>query len=225
MKRRRVQDALREAGAQDAPPPRPEFVRDVEARFGTTRVVTAPTARHRAPWALVGVATAAAVLAGALLLASSDHDEQGVSTLPTLETTTTTATSTTTTTHEVVATTSTSVAENTTTTAVHATTTTTEVPATTTTTAVPTQDLGLHCATRPDTLAVICEWSASTDHTFDHFRLWKHTGDGPDQELYSGTARRFEDHELSGARMYYDVTALAADGQVLGHSETFVTCC
>src|SRR5206468_11851678 len=125
-----------------------------------------------------------------------------------------------------IGTTSTSITETTTTAVVHVTTTsTTEARATTTSTSVPSQDLGLHCATNSASSAVICEWSSSTDHAFDHFRLWKHTGDGPDQDLYAGTAQRYEDHELSGARKYYEVTALGADGRVLGHSETFVTCC
>ena len=83
----------------------------------------------------------------------------------------------------------------------------------------------MHCSSRADTFAVICEWSASTNPAFDHFRLWKHTGDGPDEELYTGTALRYEDHEVNGARKYYEVTALAADGTILGHGEAFVICC
>ena len=44
-------------------------------------------------------------------------------------------------------------------------------------------------------------------------------------ELYVGNATRFEDHETTGARMYYEVTALAADGRVVGHSQFYVVCC
>jgi hypothetical protein len=200
-------------------------VRDLEARFGTTRVVAAPVERRWRAWAFAGVATAAAVIAGAFLLAHGDHDDQGVTTLPTAATTTTVISTTST----AAVSTTTSIAESPTTTAAHAATTTststTVLPPPTTTTTAPAQDLGLQCTTNPNTDAVVCEWHASGDPAFDHFRLWKHTGDGPDQELYAGTTARYEDHELSGARKYYEVEALAADGRVLGHGETFVICC
>ena len=230
MKRRRTEDVLQAAGDQEAPPPRPEFVRDLETRFGATRVVTVSATRRPVGWAIAGVA-AAAVVAGGFLLAGADHDDQGVATLPTLATTTT-AQPAPTTTIAIPGTTTSSQPSAPTTVPHPSTTTTTAVPTTTSTstiattsTSVPPADLGLRCATRADTNAVICEWSASSDASFDHFRLWKHTGDGPDEELYSGTALRFEDHELSGARKYYEVTAVAADGRILGYGEVLVTCC
>ena len=224
MKRRHVEQVLRDAGVQHPPAPRPEFVRQVETQFGTTRVVSAPRPRRRAPWAIAG-ATAAALLAAGVLLASNDHDDQGVTTLPTLATTTTTEE--TTTTVPVIVTTSTTAPTGTTVppATTTSTTSTTTVPETTTSTVPPVQDLGMHCSTNASTSAVVCEWSASTSHDFDHFRVWKHTGDGPDQELYTGTATRYEDHELNGARMYYEVTALSTDGRVLGHGVMFVICC
>ena len=221
MKRREIDLVLRDAGSQDPPPPRPEFVRDLESRFGTTRVVTVTAPRHTARWAAAGVA-AAAVIAGAFVLAHHDQHDEGVTTLPTSPPATTTLTTGAATTVVLPP------SQPTTTTTTRTSTTVTTVPppttTTTSTTAAP-QDLGLHCSTNPSTLAVVCEWSTSADPAFDHFRLWKHTGDGPAQELYAGTATRFEDHESSGARMYYEVTALAADGRELGHGRTYIVCC
>ena len=81
------------------------------------------------------------------------------------------------------------------------------------------------CVTREATSVVVCEWSESRNETFARFRLWKHTGDGPDQEVYSGSDTRHEGTERVGARMIYEVTALDREGNVLGHGDATITCC
>jgi hypothetical protein len=113
--------------------------------------------------------------------------------------------------------------------------TTTVAPATTlppVTTSVATtvraQDvLTITCATTQEPRPMVtCEWSATTRPGLDHYRLWKHTDDGPDREVAADTAARAVDTAVVvGARLVYEVAALAADGTVLGHGVTMVTCC
>jgi hypothetical protein len=107
-------------------------------------------------------------------------------------------------------------------------TTATTVPTTTTSTTVAAEEpLTITCATTNDPQpTVTCEWSGSTRPGVNHYRLWKHTGDGPDQEVYAGPDTRAVDTAvLVGARLFYEVTALADDGAVLGHGVTMITCC
>jgi hypothetical protein len=240
-KRKRMHEMREEAGAQDPPPARPEFVRDLESRLGSSRIVAAAPVT-RGPWRAIGaVAAAAMILAAVLVLRADDDPAQQVTTDPTTSSSTVTTSTTTsstvvspttsivepTTVVAPITTTTTSAPTTTTTTAPppETTTTTVEPTTTTSTTEVPAQDLGLVCVTREGSTTVVCEWDTSTSPEFDHFRLWKHTGDGPDQEVYRGTDRRYEDTERVGARMFYEVTALDASGRVLGHGESMITCC
>lgn len=248
-KRWRMHEILREAGREEPPAPRPEFVRDLEARLDTTRVVAAPPATS-GRWRVVGaIAAAAAVIVAVLVLQTDDGPDQQVTTEPATSSTSTSSSSTTTTnttSTTVVApttvpvfvpaiTTTTTAAPppptTTTTTALPPpTTTTTSTPieptTTTSTTTPPQQNLRLACATTeaPEP-TVICEWNESTNERFVRYRLWKHTGDGPDEEVYVGTDRRHEDPGRAGVRLVYEVTALDGDGRVLGHGDAVVTCC
>jgi hypothetical protein len=73
---------------------------------------------------------------------------------------------------------------------------------------------------------VTCTWTASDDPRLDHYRLWKHTGDGPDQDVYAGTGHEAHDTDVhAGAQLIYEVTALASDGTVLAHGDMRITCC
>jgi hypothetical protein len=87
--------------------------------------------------------------------------------------------------------------------------------------------LTVTCATTQEPRpTVTCEWSATTRPGLDHYRLWKHSDDGPDQEVDAGTAARAVDTAVVvGARVVYEVAALAADDTVLGHGVTMITCC
>ena len=44
--------------------------------------------------------------------------------------------------------------------------------------------------------------------------------------MYVGTAREAHDSDVhAGAQLVYEVTAVAADGTVLAHGDTRITCC
>ncbi|MEA3054729.1 MAG: hypothetical protein QOD30_161 [Actinomycetota bacterium] len=251
MKRSRLEDVLRAAGRAPAPPPRPETVDAVEARLTSTHIVHASPTRFRRVPALTIAAALVATIVGLGFVVRND-DSAGVRTEqpPTTAPATTAPASTTqreldasaATTIPIVTTTtstvgshpSTSVASEPTTTVPPATTTTSELATTTTephpstTTTAPTPaHITLTCTTASSpTPTVTCTWTASTDARFDHYRLWKHTADGPAQEVYAGTAREAHDTDVRvGAQLIYEVTALAADSTVLAHGDTRVTCC
>jgi hypothetical protein len=221
---RRVLEA---AGRQDAPEPRPDLVRDLEARLTAMRVVSSPARR---PWRAIGAAAAALVVViGGLVALVRDDPEQQVTTEPARSTTTvaTTTVPSTTVTTTAAPTTTTSVPVPTTTTTLEPTTTVVTGPSTTTTSAPPRENLRLACVTSQDPRPrVVCEWSASTSERVDHYRLWKHTGDGPDVEVYAGDGQRAEDTDVRvGANLVYEVTAITADGTVISHGDARVTCC
>jgi len=228
---------LEEAGRQQPPEPRADFVRDLGDRLTDTHVVT--THDHRRPVGrVVAVAASVAVIAAVALAISGGGDEQRLVTDPSSSTTSSTATTTstspatttstsTTTTPTTVAPVTTTAPPPTTTSTVAPTTTTTAPPETTTTTAAPPAPLRLTCASKQDPdPKVVCEWGEATNGAVDHYRLWKHTGDGPDQEVYAGLDHRAVDTDVRvGANLIYEVTALAADGTVLAHGDNRISCC
>lgn len=242
MKRSRLEGVLRSAGRADAPPPRPEVVGAIEARLSSTHIVHASPTRFRRVPAITVAAALIAVIVGLGLVVGND-DSAGVRTEQPATTTPPTTAPTSTLLRELDAsaattipldptTTSTSpptsVPSEPATTAPPATTTTTEThPSTTTTTTPATAHLALTCTTTSSpSPTVTCTWTASTDARLDHYRLWKHTADGPPQEVYAGTAREAHDADvIMGAQLIYEVTALAADGTVLAHGDQRVTCC
>jgi hypothetical protein len=211
---------LEAAGRQDAPP---RSGRDLQLDHAPI-----PPRPSHGPRVLAIAAAVLVLVAGLAFVATRGGDDTtDVATEPV--TSSTTAAPTTTTRPPVTTTTvATTVAPPPTTT----TTSTTAPPPTTTststsTTAPPEEALAITCATTQDPQpTVTCEWSATTRAGLDHYRLWKHTGDGPDQEVYAGPATRAVDTAvLVGARLVYEVQALAADGTVLGHGLTMITCC
>jgi hypothetical protein len=210
-----------------------------------------PRPLRRAAPAAMALLVAAALLAVALLpQGTKARIEQVPSTIaaePTTEVTTTsvvsTSTSTSTSTTVVsgpVVTVRREPAPTTSTTAVEqrATTTTTALeppprPTTTTTTAPEgVQNLELSCVASGGSTApvITCRWGRTTSDRFASYRLIRHTGDGPEQVVSTGADRGptsvNDPAARFGARLYYVVTALAADGSVLGRSETpLVSCC
>jgi hypothetical protein len=215
MKPDELRRILEAAGRQEAPPRRP----------GRESPVTdpgfPPRTEDRRAWRGIRAAAAAAavavVVAGLLVLSTRGDDTTDVATEPATSTTVTTAVTL------PPVTTASSIDLPTTLPA------STVPETTTTTTTAPVEEaLTITCTTTRDPQpAVTCEWSATTRTGLDHYRVWKHTGDGPDQEVYAGTGTRTVDTAvLVGARLFYEVTALAADGTVLGHGATpMVTCC
>lgn len=256
MTRRRVEDVLGAAGRAPVPPPRPELVDAIEARLTSTHAAHAPSVRaRRVPAITLAAALVAAVVALGFVVRRDDgtnvRTERPATSAPP-----TTAPSTTTTLRELDASSATTIPVGTTTstTATHAppvtiagpgpttttpheptttttphestTTTTTEPTSTTTTTAAPAH-LALTCTTSTSPSAMVtCTWTESTDARFDHYRLWKHTADGPSYDVYVGTAREAHDSDVqAGAQLIYEVTAVAADGTVLAHGDNRITCC
>jgi hypothetical protein len=53
----------------------------------------------------------------------------------------------------------------------------------------------------------------------------RRTADGPESLVYEGAATNASDRSTVGARVYYIVTAVAADGTVLARGQAGVTCC
>jgi len=219
-------------------------------------VHASPLRLRRAPALTIAAALIAAIAGLGLLVRNDDsagvRTEQPATTAPpataptgtsttvrgldaSSATSSTTSTSTTTTTTAPHATTSlgaeptTTIPPATTTTTEHReSTTTTEPHASTTTTTEPAPaHLALTCTTASSPSPMVtCTWTASTDARLDHYRLWKHTADGPAQEVYAGTAREAHDSDVQvGAQLIYEVTALAADGTVLAHGDMRVSCC
>jgi len=204
-----VRATLAAAAVQPAPPIDPTFVQRLEQRL-----VAAPAevVRPRRRWAFPAVAAAvtlAALAAGVVLGRGSDGDDR-VQTIP-----------------PAASTTATSSAPSSTTSTTTGTTTTAAPPPSTTTTSptIASQDLRLRCSTDPGAPSITCTWDGSTSAAFARFELRRHTGDGPTNVVYRGDRTEFTEASLRGARWFYDVVAMSADGAVLGAGSTTVTCC
>ncbi|MCU1484266.1 MAG: hypothetical protein JWN67_1012 [Actinomycetia bacterium] len=224
---------LEGAGTQDAPPPDPAFVRDLEARLAGGVVAAAPRARRPFLPAAAAVVVVAAGIGLAIGLSHDDSPSDQVRTEPNPSVTTSTLLGAPTTTVLLPPVTATTVPSTTSTTARPSSTPTTTVPqattippTTTSTTGPPTfQDLHLACTTDAPTLTISCRWDASTSPAFASFRLTRRTHDGPENVVYTGTGREFSEPSGTGARWVYLVTALDASGRSLGSSTVDTTCC
>jgi hypothetical protein len=221
---------LEGAGRQDAPPPDPAFVRDLEARLAGGAVLAIPRRRPLLPAAAAVVGMAAAI---GLAIGLTQHDSPSdqVRTEPNPSVTTSTLLGPTTTSTTVVVAPPVTTPSTTSTTARPSstpTTTTAPRPTTTTSTTAPPpapQDLHLACTTDATTTTISCRWDASTNPAFASFRLTRRTHDGPENIVYTGTGREFSERSGTGARWVYLVTALDAAGNPLGSSTVDTTCC
>jgi hypothetical protein len=81
------------------------------------------------------------------------------------------------------------------------------------------------CTSTASPAVITCRWDASSNPKFSHFRVVRRTADGPETLVYEGTATSASEPGRTGARVYYLVTALAADGTVLARGQTGLTCC
>jgi hypothetical protein len=232
-----LRDVLDAAGRQQVPPPSTDFVRELEQRITSTRVVVAD-ANRRSPWRAVGAVAAAAVILVGVVVLQRGEKEQTVVTDPTTTSsrpTTSTSTSSTTslppTTVTSVVTVPATVAITTsvvTTTTTAAPTTTTTVATTTSTTAPGVEDARLSCVTgsRPE---VTCAWAKNEHPDFKGYRLSKRIADGPLEEVGSTTDRAVTsktDKDVQvGARITYVLEVLDHDSQVIARGEATVSCC
>jgi hypothetical protein len=233
-----LRDVLDAAGRQPVPPPDASFVRDLEDRLLSTRVVERP--RGRAPWRTISaVAAAAAVLVAVGVLQRVDPEESVVTNPSTTSSTSTSTSSTTTSSTTIVAPTTTVFAPTTvvtvaTTVAPPPPTTTTAAPTTTTTVATTTtappgvDDMRLSCTTDPRP-KVICTWSKNEHPDFKGYRFSKRVGDGPQEEIGSTTDRavttKHDENPEVGARITYIIEAFDHDQNVIARSEVTVSCC
>ncbi|MCU1374912.1 MAG: hypothetical protein JWO68_2198, partial [Actinomycetia bacterium] len=85
-----VRRSLDAAGRQDAPPPDPAFVRDLEARLGSGRVAAAPAARRRPLLPVAAAVVAVGAMVGLVLGLQADPAPDRVQTEPNPSVTTST---------------------------------------------------------------------------------------------------------------------------------------
>ena len=247
MRRSRTRDVLNAVGQQRTPEPDATFVRELQERLagGPTAAYPLPRVRRRIAPPAAAVAAAAAVVAVTLVGLGHTGSPDRVTTEPhpgvtstTVEppsttvttlvalpsVTTSTSTPTTAPTAPTVPTATSVPRSESTTTVVEPTTTTLPHESTTSTTSPTTSpDLHIACTTVPSTIT--CHWDPSTDPRFTSYRLVRRTADGPETLVYEGTNTTASETGRNGARLYYIVTAQAADGTVLGRSVTFANCC